>query len=283
MSSSPTAAEQQLLAAEGLEAEPATVGWGLWNLNDAQLALVPRLPTLRALVLFETCESREVTPAGLAALAGHPSLVQLDLGPGIREAGVERAAAVPGLLRLRLDSAGDVGDAAMKHVARLTRLEELSLQYTSVGDDGVAQLAGLTRLRRLELEGTRVTDAVMRHLGGMRGLELLTLGNPMPPALLALMGGSKSGLTDAVLGALPGFPALTELRVGGSFTAGGLGALQSLPNLTSLTLTAPLADGAVGPLSALRGLKQLYGLQHRMSATAVEALKRALPGCAVTA
>lgn len=277
----PTDAELQVLGAAGLVAEREGEGWGLWNLTDAQLSVVEQLPTLHALVVFETCESGVVTDRGLAVIGGHAGLRQLDLGPGITDAGLVHVAGLRSLRRLRLDSAAGVTDAGLEHVAQLEWLEMLSLQYTGVTDAGVARLSHLVRLREFELNDTHVTDAVMPHLVRMQELERLSLGNQeMPAALRRRLSG---GITDAALARLPGHPRLSHLSLAGAFTPAGLAALGQLPQLATLLVRAGLEDSAVPVLSALRGLKQLYVMDHRMTPAGVAALKGALPGCAVIA
>jgi hypothetical protein len=55
-------------------------------------------------------------------------------------------------------------DADLAQVGRLGRLEQLSLNGTSVTDSGMTHLKGLTGLKLLELETIKITDAGVREL-----------------------------------------------------------------------------------------------------------------------
>jgi hypothetical protein len=50
-----------------------------------------------------------------------------------------------------------VGDAGLKHLAGLKKLNDLNLSHTPVTDQGLEQLKGLTNLKELHLSFTRVT------------------------------------------------------------------------------------------------------------------------------
>jgi hypothetical protein len=275
----PTSDEQRVLSSAGLSAEPEQYGWGLWNLSDATLPIVRRLPTLEALELFESCESGNVTDRGLAVLAGHGALRQLGLGPGITDQGLAHVAHLSALKRLRLDSAEGVTDAGMAHLAKLIGLERLSLQFTDVGDAGLAQLAGLTALRELVLNDTRVTDAGLQSLATMSGLQELSLGSD--PQLASLKGRVLPELSDTALQLLPRHLELRRLNLTGAFTANGMLALKQLPELEALVLRSrELSDDAVNVLASLTRLKQLDALGP-LSAAAAARLKMTLSACAV--
>ena len=55
-----------------------------------------------------------------------------------------------------------VTDDDLRHLPRLTGMEELDLADTQVTDAGLAHLAGLTWLKRIYLDGTDVTDTELR-------------------------------------------------------------------------------------------------------------------------
>ena len=66
-------------------------------------------------------------------------------------------------------------DAAMVKIARLTRLQELNLNESSVSDAGLAHLTGLGSLTWLRVDDTEVSDAGLVHL------ERLTTLSPTFP------------------------------------------------------------------------------------------------------
>jgi len=66
-------------------------------------------------------------------------------------------------------------DAVMEKAGRLTRIQRLGLDRSSISDTGLAHLKGLTELSDLSLSGTRVTDAGLAHLAGLTRLLRLDL------------------------------------------------------------------------------------------------------------
>jgi hypothetical protein len=82
------------------------------------------------------------------------------------------------LTSLYLRAATQVGDAGLRHLAKLTELRQLQLDGTKVTDAGVKNLAGLTNLEEsLGLMGTGVTDAGLVHLRSFKKLRSLDLRN----------------------------------------------------------------------------------------------------------
>ena len=51
-----------------------------------------------------------------------------------------------------------VTDVGLRHLTRLTNLEELYIANTQISDTGLEHLKGLTNLGLLDLYGTQVTD-----------------------------------------------------------------------------------------------------------------------------
>jgi hypothetical protein len=60
-------------------------------------------------------------------------------------------------------------------VAKMSKLESLSLEYTSVGDVGFAKLTGLTQLSELHLDHVNITDASIKVLSGLSKLRYIDL------------------------------------------------------------------------------------------------------------
>lgn len=65
----------------------------------------------------------------------------------------------------------DVTDETLKHLAAMSRLQELSLNESQVTDAGLKLLAQLPKLQQLRLRNTRITDAGFRE--SLMPLELL--------------------------------------------------------------------------------------------------------------
>lgn len=91
---------------------------------------------------------------------------------------------------------GQITDAELVNIERLTNLEILHIGATHVTDAGLMHLQALTRLRWLTLSDTQVTDAGLKHLSRLTCLRDLSL--------------SGTQVTDAGLENLRG---LTQLEV----------------------------------------------------------------------
>ncbi len=163
------------------------------NLDDMRLnddgvkALAPlkKLRTLSAL-------SATITNAGAAALAKFTDLRELHLGT--RRLTGDGYRALAKLSKLEVLELVKADDAAVRHLAPLTRLRRLELRGTAVtgrgvenfplltnlnlyatraDDAGLANVAALGRLRELNVSGTRITGATLARLPALRWLEVL--------------------------------------------------------------------------------------------------------------
>jgi hypothetical protein len=94
---------------------------------------------------------------------GHVTSVSLDLRA--THALIEKVENLSRLQRLTLDYSS-VTEEDLLRLKRLRELTDVSLAGTQVTDAGLAHLTGLTNLARLNLEGTRVSDAGLQHPGG---------------------------------------------------------------------------------------------------------------------
>ena len=65
----------------------------------------------------------------------------------------------------------DSSDATIEQVARLSRLERLVLNASSIDDAGLVHLKELSNLSSLDLGFTPVTDAGLTHLSSPQSLE----------------------------------------------------------------------------------------------------------------
>jgi len=86
---------------------------------------------------------------------------------------IERLRNLPILRTVRLDRCLAVDDEVVEMVAKVPRLRELDLAYTSITDKSLEHLAGHGRLKSLRLTWcTQITDAGLLHL---RRIPLRTL------------------------------------------------------------------------------------------------------------
>jgi hypothetical protein len=121
---------------------------------------------------------------------------------------------------VRVFSSSSTTDATIAKVARLPRLENLSINSPNVGDAGIAHLEGSTNLTYLNLMNTHVTDAGLVHLRNLTNLSELLL--------------CETAVTDAGLAHLKGLSKLSYLHLRGSqVTETGMDELKrALPSLT---------------------------------------------------
>jgi len=68
-----------------------------------------------------------------------------------------------------------IGDPGLSHLAGLTRLERLNLDYTAVTDEGLEALSGLASLESLSLDAAEVTDGAVGSLSALSSLKILNL------------------------------------------------------------------------------------------------------------
>jgi hypothetical protein len=164
------------------------LGLGAMRLTDAGLRALAPLKKLRTLI----APVASLTGTGAATLRRFSELRELRLGNRrLAAAGYQAIAKLPKLEVLQLQNADD---AAVRHLAPLTRLRRLYLDDTGVtgrglerlpllthlgvsrtpfGDAGMAAVAELPRLRELNVTGTDITGAGLAHLRGLRWLEEL--------------------------------------------------------------------------------------------------------------
>jgi internalin A len=131
---------------------------------------------------------------------------------------LEQVGRLTSLQQLRLDESS-VSDAGLAHLSALGNLAQLNLEGTHISDAGLAHLKGLTKLSILDIDGTRVTDAGLVHLEGLTNLSTLRLDG--------------TRVTDAGLVHLKRLTNLSELSLSGSkVTDAGVKELQkALPRL----------------------------------------------------
>ena len=92
-----------------------------------------------------------------------------------------------------------VTDAALSHLAGLTKLRVLDLSWTEVTSAGLAHLKRLTKLQSLNLTSTKITDAGLVRLAALPALESLNL--------------TGTQVTDAGLEYLKDLPKLRSLNL----------------------------------------------------------------------
>jgi Leucine-rich repeat (LRR) protein len=199
---------------------------------------------------------RKLTASDFDCLKSLTDLQRLELDESrLGDAILERIAGLTKLRVLKLCLA-DVTDSGLRHLQRLTALEELDLSFNlEITDNGTANLRTLSRLRRLNLGDTRAGDGSAPVIGQLALLEELSLGAPQP-----VEGMSESPqLTDAGMKDLRKLSRLKKLDLGFTHvTADGLQHLDGMPGLRFLNLRGMrITDAAMGRINNLRELEQL--------------------------
>jgi len=158
-------------------------------------------------------------------------------------------------------------DRCMRHLAHLTGLRVLSLEWTDVGDEGLRSLRGMKALERLTLP-RGITDAGLAHLTKLRSLRGLYF--------------KENRITNEGLAHLTKLGALEELELGGGYkdNAGtwhksrindaGLVHLARLPSLRYLQLWGDFTDAG---LVHLKDVPSLWALKGTLLITALPAVR----------
>ena len=157
-------------------------------------------------------EEYSFVPAGMAGQAFVNSLPVLARCPSVREL------VVPKMAHLC---------EPLSRVAKLQHVISCSLFDRDVADEDLAGLAGMKQLKFLELSNnTRITDAGVAALAGLENLRYLNLTNTSVTGTgfkdradmvsLYQLNLIDCPVTDESLAAIPHFPKLEELLIGGT-------------------------------------------------------------------
>lgn len=108
-----------------------------------------------------------LAPDGLVSIALNKTRVT--------DADLAALAPFEALAHINMSKARAVGDAGIRHLAGLRRLEVLDLYSTRVSDAGLVHLRALESLQHLHLGATRVRGSGLAWLSGLRALRRLSL------------------------------------------------------------------------------------------------------------
>ncbi len=166
---------------------------------------------------------------------------------------------------VRLNTSSASPDAAIAHVGRLTRLQSLDFDGSSIGDAGLAHLKGLSKLSVLRLSGTQVIDAGLAHLSCLTNLSELYLGDTQ--------------VSDTGLAHLKG---LTQLSIfllySTRVTDAGLAHLNGMTNVSVLGLQdTRISDAGLAHLRRLTKLTDLDLGATQVTRAGMDELRHALP------
>lgn len=238
--------------------------------EEVDLHLLAELgPKLRGLFLLRGEFRGAAARADLELLRNFSRLTALAVsGPTARD--IEIFATLPELRRLELvieHRDRRLDDADLERLARLERLEVLTLRGARVSDTGLSHIGKLRRLREL-YPGT-ISEAGLAHLGELPALRRLVLHvNAIGEAGLVHLGRMKSlrsldladtRVDDDALAHLARLDALRELDL--SHTAvgdAGMAHLAVLTEMRALDLAfTKVGDAGLASLAALGELRDL--------------------------
>ncbi len=245
----------------------------LWHtpVTDAGLVHLVPLRNLKRLNIRVPCpdpHNPPFTAKGMAQLAEMRSLERLDLPNfAMTDECLAHVCKLENLeyLWIGCSTGSPITDAGLKHLAKLGRLERLSIGGTGITDEGMSDIAGLTNLKGLLLSGAPgVTNDGLAKLGALKSLQTLSLP-------------SRSEVT---LSGLNHLNALSDLRYlkASSIEPPGYGEgtldLSGLTRLEQLSLP-PVRDQDLACLAGLEGLKwlQMGGSLNAISDTGMGYLR----------
>ncbi len=238
------------------------------QVTDVGLAHLEGLDGLQTLVLSNT----KVTGVGLEHLKGLKQLQVLDLGvTEVTDAGLAHVEGLKQLQHLYLGNTPVTGAGLVEHLKGLGGLQSLDIIGTNVTPEGLEKLQEALPKCQIMVDSAGTQPAATPATGGAMtveqvvaeikslGYSRVTWDNGGPqPAVVELVFGSRSSLTDAGLERLKG--ALDRLRylgLGGSkVTDAGLAELEGLQELRELDLTGTsVTDAGLAHLQGLRNLR----------------------------
>ena len=141
-----------------------------WHPTDADLLPLSELSSLEYLMMG--LEQAHDPDGGLSHIADLKSLTYLSLGD-VTDAGMVHLSKLTNLEELALHGP-TITDDGLAHLQSLNNLDVLYLRGTGVTGRGLAYLSELKELRRLFMDGSELTDEGLKHLRGLN-LEYLDL------------------------------------------------------------------------------------------------------------
>jgi hypothetical protein len=138
---------------------------------------------------------------------------------------LERVSRLTALEALDLGSCRQVTDRGIRHLSTLGALRHLNLAGTAISDSGLEVLHQLPALETINLSWTAITDAGAVHLSACRALHCVEL--------------SATRMGDETIRALAGMPHLHRVFSGNAVTDAGLPLLHDIPAFKSWRGGAP--------------------------------------------
>lgn len=116
---------------------------------------------------------RQRLPIGLAGLSDRVRKADLAWDT-FTDADLKDCGKLTYLEEIRLDHSS-ITDTGLRHIIKLRRVHTMDLSFTGVTDEGLAHVGRVQALETLRLRQTKVTDEGLKHLCGLDRLEFLEL------------------------------------------------------------------------------------------------------------
>jgi hypothetical protein len=168
-------------------------------------------------------------------------------------------------LRLCLMDKTAVTEAGLKHLAKLRKLERLTVSLCKIDDEAADSIAQMTRLRELNLGATAIGDKTYAAIMKLPDLQDLWIG--------------ETKVTGAAVAAGGVHPTVRKLRYSFS-TCDDAAAVQlaKWPNLQELDLArSAVTDKCIPALIAMKPLRRIDLRESQVTAKGLEQLKAARP------
>ncbi len=268
------------------------------EITDDDLAQLAALPTGREAITELNLKSATVSSAAFRAMSNFPALTKVDMeATRLSDPHWELISEVKSIEWLNLTRTA-VNNASIEHIGALPNLTHLSLSQTVVNDDGLMTLTGLSKLSEIDISGTEAYGnglLAFGNKGAKAPLRVIRAGNSQIgyqgfvsfkefPTLEEVYA-SKSSVTDGSMEGLKGASKLRVLDVSGnSVSDEGLKNLSSSKGLEELILrdNRLVSDTTLTRLKKYPNLVKLNLEQTSCTLKGVQALKKALPNCAIS-
>jgi beta-lactamase regulating signal transducer with metallopeptidase domain len=213
--------------------------------DDKCMPHIAHLTGLKSLALDRT----DITDKGLKYLTNLSSLEYLGVPYRITDKVMAHIAALTSLKGITFPGGGrGVTNAGLRHLSKLTSLEEVYLAGERMGDAGLAHLRDLPRLKYLAVYGSGFTDKGLVHVKDIPSLRILSFHESLPR------------ITDAGLAHIADMPNLELLCLHGikDITDDGIAHLTRMRSLRKLEIgSSQITDKGLAYLSQIKTLERI--------------------------
>lgn len=255
---------------------------GLSYFNNRGLQYIAGIKGLESLNLNQC---RNLTDTGLASISGMTKLTFLDLTncTNISEAGILKLKPLKNLKTLKLGYLRKLDDKCLGHIAGFKNLESLDLSYCrgNITAAGWKKLQGLTKLKELTIDYTYIDDAGLKALADIASLKTLSMRSCSRVSVkgVSSLANGKAKLTSLNLAyvqavkdqfptLLPDFKTLESLNL--TYVRPSkyddLKAFAKMPKLKSLELSyLVIDDDVIAEIAKLKNLEEVTFYQATFS------------------